>query len=233
MDADAVRTEYEVQDQHSQGRYSGRFVVHVPRSLHRRLAEMAAREGVPVNVLVNIALVDFVSRPMDEVMHTESPAGQSPGIFQGLGRVFGGGRKRATPSPPSARQRSREEPLEGKQNDRGGEQSSTQSGKTRVAIDENEQAVVETAAERESYVSKYAPLRRFLEMVPLSESVKSLTFSQVEGIIGSRLPRSARAHRPWWANTRSHVQADAWLDAGWKVDSASLRGETVMFKRET
>jgi hypothetical protein len=46
-------------------------------------------------------------------------------------------------------------------------------------------------------------------------------------------PTAARMHRPWGANTRSHVQAHAWLDIGWKVDSANLKDETVVFKRET
>ena len=36
--------------------YSGKFVVRVPRSLHRELVELAEREGVSLNALVNVAL---------------------------------------------------------------------------------------------------------------------------------------------------------------------------------
>jgi len=40
--------------------YSGKFVVRVPKSLHRELAETAAREGVSLNALVNAALARAV-----------------------------------------------------------------------------------------------------------------------------------------------------------------------------
>jgi antitoxin HicB len=40
--------------------YSGKFVVRVPKSLHRELAETAEREGVSLNALVNAALAKAV-----------------------------------------------------------------------------------------------------------------------------------------------------------------------------
>ncbi|NJN93516.1 MAG: toxin-antitoxin system HicB family antitoxin [Anaerolineales bacterium] len=36
--------------------YSGKFVVRVPKSLHRELVEAAEREGVSLNAFVNVAL---------------------------------------------------------------------------------------------------------------------------------------------------------------------------------
>lgn len=36
--------------------YSGKFVVRLPRSLHRQLAEAAERDGVSLNAFVNVAL---------------------------------------------------------------------------------------------------------------------------------------------------------------------------------
>ncbi|MFZ5822500.1 MAG: type II toxin-antitoxin system HicB family antitoxin [Chloroflexota bacterium] len=42
--------------------YSGKFVVRVPRSLHRQLAEAAEREGVSLNQFVNVALGMAVGR---------------------------------------------------------------------------------------------------------------------------------------------------------------------------
>ena len=36
--------------------YSGRFVIRIPKSLHRELVEMAEREGVSLNTYVNVAL---------------------------------------------------------------------------------------------------------------------------------------------------------------------------------
>lgn len=40
--------------------YSGKFVVRVPRSLHRQLVEAAEREGVSLNAYVNVALARVV-----------------------------------------------------------------------------------------------------------------------------------------------------------------------------
>jgi len=36
--------------------YSGRFVVRIPKSLHRELVELAEREGVSLNTFVGVAL---------------------------------------------------------------------------------------------------------------------------------------------------------------------------------
>jgi antitoxin HicB len=43
--------------------YSGKFVVRVPRSLHRELVENAEQEGVSLNQYVNVALAHSVGRP--------------------------------------------------------------------------------------------------------------------------------------------------------------------------
>lgn len=42
--------------------YSGKFVVRVPRTLHRDLVETAEREGVSLNQLINVALAEAVGR---------------------------------------------------------------------------------------------------------------------------------------------------------------------------
>jgi antitoxin HicB len=44
--------------------YSGKFVVRVPRSLHRELVEMAEHEGVSLNQYINVALAHSVGRPL-------------------------------------------------------------------------------------------------------------------------------------------------------------------------
>ncbi len=36
--------------------YSGKFVVRIPKSLHKDLVELASREGVSLNTFVNVAL---------------------------------------------------------------------------------------------------------------------------------------------------------------------------------
>jgi antitoxin HicB len=42
--------------------YSGKFVVRLPRSLHRQLSETAEREGVSLNQFVNVALARAVAQ---------------------------------------------------------------------------------------------------------------------------------------------------------------------------
>ena len=42
--------------------YSGKFVVRVPRSLHRELVEQAEREGVSLNQYINVVLARAVGR---------------------------------------------------------------------------------------------------------------------------------------------------------------------------
>jgi antitoxin HicB len=44
--------------------YSGKFVVRVPRSLHRELVETAEHEGVSLNQYINVALAHSVGRPL-------------------------------------------------------------------------------------------------------------------------------------------------------------------------
>ncbi|MDT8322447.1 MAG: hypothetical protein RQ826_18190, partial [Xanthomonadales bacterium] len=82
---------------------------------------------------------------------------------------------------------------------------------------------------------KYAPLEEYLRAADKPEI--SLTFQEIESILGQPLPQSARDHRPWWSNPRGSnalSQQSAWLDAGYHVESVSL-GERgyVRFRRYT
>ena len=76
---------------------------------------------------------------------------------------------------------------------------------------------------------KYAGLHRHLG--GLVEDEWTTTFVDVEAILGRSLPRSARQHRPWWSNTRTHTQAKAWLDAGWRTRGVDTSRETLSFVR--
>ena len=79
-------------------------------------------------------------------------------------------------------------------------------------------------------LSKYQALHDFL--TTRSEPAVELTFAEVGRLVGG-LPRSAYAHRPWWANRRNSPQAKAWLDAGRQV-SIDWAARTVRFlDRET
>ena len=79
-------------------------------------------------------------------------------------------------------------------------------------------------------MQKYAPLKGWLEA--RTEQRLRVSFAEMEAILGFELPRSARLHRPWWANSfGAHVQAAAWLDAGWQTAEVDLAGETLVFVR--
>lgn len=58
--------------------YSGKFVVRVPRSLHRQLVEAAQREGVSLNQFVNVALGMAVGRASASVPVTYPLGEQQP-----------------------------------------------------------------------------------------------------------------------------------------------------------
>lgn len=73
--------------------------------------------------------------------------------------------------------------------------------------------------------SRYDPLRTFLET--RTEAAVELSFSEIDRMVGG-LPRSAYAHRPWWANDSGHSQARAWLDAG-RQASVDWSSRTVRF----
>lgn len=79
-------------------------------------------------------------------------------------------------------------------------------------------------------MSKYDPLREHLAR--LDDVVWAAKLNDVELVLGSGLPRSARQHRTWWANSGGRlVHQNAWLDAGWRVERTDLSRDVVVFRR--
>ncbi|NVK34844.1 MAG: hypothetical protein HWE23_10215 [Rhodobacteraceae bacterium] len=79
-------------------------------------------------------------------------------------------------------------------------------------------------------MSKYDPLREHL--VNLNELVWAPSLGEIETVLGVDLPRSARVHRTWWANSGGTlVHQNAWLEAGWYVDRTDLARDTIVFRR--
>lgn len=78
-------------------------------------------------------------------------------------------------------------------------------------------------------MGKYVALGRYLEKQE-DASIITVTFDEVEEILGFDLPKSARKYRPWWANDQSHSHAvDGWLKVGWKTDNVDIQDERVEF----
>jgi hypothetical protein len=79
-------------------------------------------------------------------------------------------------------------------------------------------------------MSKYQALTSYLANAGFNEI--PMTFSEVQKVIGSPLPRSATAHRPWWANeAQGHVHAKAWLNAGYETSQVDMAARKLVFKR--
>ncbi|MGC8832273.1 MAG: DUF7662 domain-containing protein [Thermoproteota archaeon] len=79
-------------------------------------------------------------------------------------------------------------------------------------------------------MSRYAQLADFFRRQK-GESVV-LSFGEVERLLGSPLPASARKLRTWWTNDMTHSQAKyGWLHAGWMVDSVDFEAHVVRFRR--
>jgi hypothetical protein len=75
---------------------------------------------------------------------------------------------------------------------------------------------------------KYAALKSFL--AAQGRPRIELSFAEIVRRAGVRLPASAYAHSAWWANdSKSHVQAKAWLEAGYKTENVDLTAQRVAF----
>ena len=77
-------------------------------------------------------------------------------------------------------------------------------------------------------MSKYAPLGIYLKSAGF-ESI-SMTFTEIEQIIKTSLPPSARKHRPWWSNNTSNsAMTRSWIAAGFKATQVNMNEESLVF----
>lgn len=78
--------------------------------------------------------------------------------------------------------------------------------------------------------SKYYPL--FEHLQHCNKAAITLTFLEIEALMGRSLPASARAKKGWWSNrdSASALQAIAWVKAGYQVHSVDLVQQKVTFQ---
>lgn len=76
----------------------------------------------------------------------------------------------------------------------------------------------------------YEPLRSYL--MGLEAQKKTLSFKQIEAILGQPLPRSAYNYQAWWANEIEPAQPQklAWSAAGF-ASEVDIKSKTVRFYR--
>lgn len=79
--------------------------------------------------------------------------------------------------------------------------------------------------------SKYYPLFEHLQYCNQEET--TLTFAEIEALMGSLLPGSALSKKNWWSNrdSSSALQAGAWISASYHIKSVDLNQQAVTFRR--
>lgn len=81
---------------------------------------------------------------------------------------------------------------------------------------------------------KYDPLEKYLRSLPVSQEKVTLSFESIEQVLNDQLPQSAHEHHSWWGNQKqgTQVEASAWMDAGWMMDTVDLKEKWVRFVRQ-
>lgn len=77
---------------------------------------------------------------------------------------------------------------------------------------------------------KFIALTAYLEKCGKDEI--QMPFSDIEKIMGFRLPDSAYTYPALWSNSESHSFAFGWLNAGYKTRQVNIPEQTVEFVRE-
>lgn len=77
---------------------------------------------------------------------------------------------------------------------------------------------------------KYVGLTSYLKQC-IKDRI-TLSFSEIEGVMGDTLPPSAYKHRAFWSNSRTHSVAYGWLDAGYKTVNINLENRVITFEKQ-
>lgn len=79
-----------------------------------------------------------------------------------------------------------------------------------------------------NYHGKYKLLNEFL--LQSGEETLTMSFAEIETILGQALTPSAYKHSAWWSNSKSgHSYAQAWLCAGYKTSAVDMTGQSITF----
>jgi len=79
--------------------------------------------------------------------------------------------------------------------------------------------------------SKYYPLFEYLQ--GCNQETVTLTFAEIETLMGCSLPESARSKKNWWSNrdSPSALQAGAWINASYHIAAVDLTQQTATFQK--
>ena len=79
-------------------------------------------------------------------------------------------------------------------------------------------------------MSKYRPLSDRLSLYDGDEW--RATFAEIEGVLGSSLPKAAQ-QAAWWIGTAEKPHQRVWLDHGWRVADVDKVAGVVTFRRDS
>jgi hypothetical protein len=79
-------------------------------------------------------------------------------------------------------------------------------------------------------MGKYQPLEAFLSGCEADET--TMSFEEIEAVIGADLPEAAHTHRAWWSNNPSNnVMTRCWLAAGYRTERVDMAARRLVFRR--
>jgi hypothetical protein len=79
-------------------------------------------------------------------------------------------------------------------------------------------------------MGKYEPLGQFLKKQKRNRI--SMTFAEIEKLIGKPLPASKRNRAFWSNNTDNNVMTRAWVDAGFETSEVEPKTGKLVFSRK-
>jgi hypothetical protein len=78
-------------------------------------------------------------------------------------------------------------------------------------------------------MSKYAPLGDYLRKQRATQV--PMTFTEVEAIVRTKLPKS-QCYPAWWSNNPwNNVMTQVWLDAGFETEQVDVAGRKLVFRK--
>jgi hypothetical protein len=79
-------------------------------------------------------------------------------------------------------------------------------------------------------MSKYDRLGEFLRTQRAREI--PMTFTEIEKVIGAKLPPNSPQYPAWWSNNPSNnVMTKVWLKAGFRTERVDVKSRKVVFRR--
>ncbi|WP_052728303.1 DUF7662 domain-containing protein [Domibacillus tundrae] len=86
-----------------------------------------------------------------------------------------------------------------------------------------------------SRISKYYPLSQYLQQQDRnSTAAVKLSFKDIEHIIQTSLPPTARKRVQWWANSKTEQsrQCSSWIGYNWETAQVDINNESVVFRKK-